>query len=136
MIIERRKLRLYGAICTWDYTLPLRDARIERCDATGTWLLSRTEFLKWRDDTHKAGLWLRNPSRFSDLVKNVLYSKLTHGSWLWKANSNVRVPPRLHPTLYLLPTSPSSFHLPLYLFTFIPHVHICQRPVGLPAGSS
>ena len=118
MIIERRKLRLYGAICTWDYTLPLRNARIERCDGTGTWLLSRTEFLKWKNDTQKAGLWLRSPSRFFDLMKNVLYSKLTQGSWLWKVNSNVCPPP--NSTLFLLPTSPSSFHPPFYLSHLFP----------------
>jgi hypothetical protein len=57
ILIERQKIRLLRLIPTHDYTTSLRNARELRCEGTCSWLLSRSEFQTWIDQTGPKHLW-------------------------------------------------------------------------------
>ncbi|KAF2681224.1 hypothetical protein K458DRAFT_82442 [Lentithecium fluviatile CBS 122367] len=54
---ERQKIRLLRNIPTHDYTTSLRRARALRCEGTCSWLLNRSEFQTWIDQTGPKHLW-------------------------------------------------------------------------------
>ncbi|KAF2803796.1 uncharacterized protein BDZ99DRAFT_163042 [Mytilinidion resinicola] len=54
---ERQKIRLLRYIPSHDYTTSLHHARALRCEGTCCWLLSRSEFQNWVDQTGSKHLW-------------------------------------------------------------------------------
>jgi len=56
-LIERQKIRLLRYIPTYNYTASLRRARALRCEGTCSWLLNRSEFQTWVDQTGPKHLW-------------------------------------------------------------------------------
>ncbi|KAF2031340.1 hypothetical protein EK21DRAFT_88059, partial [Setomelanomma holmii] len=54
---EREKIRLLRHVPTHDYTTSFRRARALHCEGTCNWLLSRSEFQTWIDQTGSKHLW-------------------------------------------------------------------------------
>lgn len=74
-LLDRQRLRVYSAICVFDYTAPLRFARQQRCDGSGDWFIMRPETCKWLSpDADSQCLWLRGSSGHG---KSTLAGRLT-----------------------------------------------------------
>jgi hypothetical protein len=54
---ERKKIRLLRLVANYDYTASLRRAQALRCAGTCSWLLQKSEFQEWIDETGPKHLW-------------------------------------------------------------------------------
>lgn len=54
---ERKKIRLLQLVTNYDYTASLRRAQALRCVGTCSWLLQKSEFREWIDETGPKHLW-------------------------------------------------------------------------------
>jgi hypothetical protein len=54
---ERKKIRLLRLVTDYDHTASLRRAQALRCAGTCSWLLQRSEFQEWIDETGPKHLW-------------------------------------------------------------------------------